>query len=94
MESLLVHPENKEQLKAIKAILKALKVKFEVQPQLLPAHVLKSIEISMKQYGKGQTISFEEFKKRHFTNYIPEKSADEIIDDLKSARNFKRPEIS
>jgi hypothetical protein len=48
----------------------------------------------MKEYENGQTISLEEFKKRHFTNYIPERSTDEIIDDLKAARNFKRLEIS
>lgn len=70
MESLLVHPENKEQLKAIKAILKALKVKFEVQPESLPAHVVKGIERSLKQAENGQTISLEEFKKRHLTNLI------------------------
>ena len=32
----------------------------------LPAHVLKSIEIGLKQIEDGQTISWDEFKKRHF----------------------------
>ncbi len=66
MESLLVHPENAEQLKTVKAVLKALKVPFEPQSVELPAHVSKSIEKSLNQYANGQTISLEEFTERHF----------------------------
>ena len=33
METLIVHPENKEQLAAIKAFLKALKINFEKKEQ-------------------------------------------------------------
>jgi hypothetical protein len=65
MESILVHPENAEQLKMIKAVLKALKVQFEPQPEILPAHVLKGIEESRKQHQNGQTISLQEFKEKH-----------------------------
>jgi hypothetical protein len=67
MESLLVHPENAEQLQAVKAFLKALKVQFEPQSTKLPAHVLKDIEIGIKQYESGQGISFTEFKEKHFS---------------------------
>jgi len=67
MESILIHPESTEQLKAVKAFLKALKVPFEPQSASLPPHVLENIEESIKQYESGQTISFEEFKERHFT---------------------------
>jgi hypothetical protein len=67
MESLLIHPENAEQLKTIKAVLKALKVQFEPQSNTLPAHVLKSINASIKQYEAGQTISLQNFKEKHFT---------------------------
>jgi len=66
MESILVHPENAEQLKAVKAVLKALKVNFEPQPKTFPPHVLKSIEKSIKQSESGQTISLEEFKEKYF----------------------------
>ena len=66
MESLLIHPENAEQLKTVKAVLKALKVKFEPQTKLLPTHVLEGIEKSLRQHDDGQSISFEEFKARNF----------------------------
>lgn len=36
MEAIIVHPENTEQLKAVKAVLKALKVPFEPQKELPP----------------------------------------------------------
>ncbi|HEY8782198.1 MAG TPA: hypothetical protein VIM16_11310 [Mucilaginibacter sp.] len=41
----------------------------QIKPQtnVLPPHVLNSIETSLKQYENGQTISFEEFKERHFS---------------------------
>jgi len=67
MESILVHPENAEQLKAVKAVLKALKVQFESQPKTFPPHVLEGIERGLQQAKNGQTISFEEFKEKHFT---------------------------
>jgi hypothetical protein len=67
MESILIHPESAEQLKTVKAVLKALKVPFEPQTVVLPAHVSKSIEKSIKQFEGGQTISLEEFKRKHFS---------------------------
>jgi hypothetical protein len=68
MESILVHPENAEQLKTVKAVLKALKVQFEPQSNTLPPHVLKSIEVGLKQAENGQTISLKEFTDKHFIN--------------------------
>jgi len=65
MESIVVYPENAEQLKTVKAFLKALKVQFEPQPATLPTHVLKGIEESRKQHQNGQTISLQEFKEKH-----------------------------
>ena len=67
MESILIHPESAEQLKTVKAVLKALKVPFEPQTVALPAHVSKSIEKSIKQFEAGQTISLQEFKEKHFS---------------------------
>ena len=67
MESILIHPESAEQLKTIKAVLKALKVEFETQSSALPNHVSKSIEKSIEQFEKGQTISLQEFKEKHFS---------------------------
>ena len=67
MESILIHPESAEQLKAVKAVLKVLKVPFESQAAAVPSHVSQSIEESIKQYKEGKTISLDEFKKKHFS---------------------------
>jgi len=50
MESITIHPENAEQLKTVKSVLKALKVPFEPQSSALPNHVMASI-------AKGQPRS-------------------------------------
>jgi len=68
MESILIHPESAEQLKTVKAFLKALNIQFEPQPNTLPPHVLKGIEESIKQHESGQTISLKEFKEKHLSN--------------------------
>ena len=67
MESILVHPENPEQLKTVKAVLKALKVQFEPQPKTFPPHVIAGIEESLSQHQNGQTISLQEFKEKHLS---------------------------
>jgi len=67
MKSILIHPESAEQLKTVKAVLKALKVQFEPQSSTLPTHISKSIEKSIKQFENGQTISLQEFKEKHFS---------------------------
>ena len=100
MESIVIHPENKEQLKAVKAFLKSLKVSFESQPEKFPQHVLDGIQRGLQQAKNGQTISMKEFKAKHITkkdmlkylsdDFIPEKTADEIVNELKAARNFTR----
>ena len=54
MESILIHPDNAEQLKIVKAFLKDLKVKFESQASTFPPHVLKGIEESIAQHENGQ----------------------------------------
>jgi hypothetical protein len=66
MESIVVRPESAEQLKTVKAVLKALKVPFEPQPVTIPPHISKSIEKGIRQYENGQTISLGEFKAKHF----------------------------
>lgn len=67
MESILIHPESAEQLKTVKAVLKALNVPFEPQSVTLPPHISRSIEKSIKQYEDGQTITLQEFKEKHFS---------------------------
>jgi hypothetical protein len=66
MEAILVPPESVAQLKTVKAVLKALNVQFELQSDSLPPHVLKGLEKSIQQVETGNTISFHEFKEKHF----------------------------
>jgi len=66
MEALLIHPENKEQLRAVKAFLKAMKVPFQQQDANLPKHVQERIEKGLDQVQNGQTVSFDVFKSKHF----------------------------
>ncbi len=55
-----------EQLKTVKAVLKALNVKFEKQT-LLPSHISESIKKGLKEYESGQLKSLNDFKKSHFS---------------------------
>ena len=66
MEAITIHPENAEQLKTVKSVLKALKVPFEPQSSTLPDHVMASIGRGMEQAAQGETIGLEEFKEKHF----------------------------
>lgn len=66
MEAIMIHPENAEQLKTVKSVLKALKVPFEPQSSAMPDHVMASIDSGMKQAAEGKTIGLEAFKEKHF----------------------------
>lgn len=66
MDELLIHPENKEQLRAVKAFLKAMKISFQQQDISLPEHVRESIQKGLNQAKKGETIRFESFKSKYF----------------------------
>jgi hypothetical protein len=67
MQSILIHPASTEQLKTVKAVLKALKVQFEEQTDAIPDHVLKSAKKSIKQYEAGESMSLNEFSEKYFT---------------------------
>lgn len=54
MSTIVVHP-SKEQLKTLKAILKALNLPFEEQKdEKLPAHVMKGLKKSQKDFTEGR----------------------------------------
>jgi len=57
METLIVHPENKEQLAAIKAFMKALKISFEEDKSKSPynAEFVAKIKESREQIKNGET---------------------------------------
>ena len=65
MQPIVIHPENAEQVEAIKAFLINLKVQFEPQPNSFPSHVVAGIAESIKQHENGQSISLKEFKEKH-----------------------------
>jgi len=66
MESLLIHPRDPGQLEQIKAYLKSLKITFEVKKSTLPPHVVAGIEKAIAEDDAGQTMSFDEFRQKHF----------------------------
>lgn len=68
METILAHPENNEQLEAIKAFLKALKIKFESkrddQQNYNPEFVQKILEGKKEiEEGRGIKIALEDLWK-------------------------------
>ena len=69
METVTMHPENKEQLTALKAFAKALKVKFETNKQPYDAAFVEKIK-------KGE----QEIKEGKFIVLDPEKSIWENIE--------------
>jgi hypothetical protein len=55
MSAILIHPQNSEQLEAIKAVLKALKVPFEQQDEIsLPELTKSDIDQAYKELRAGQ----------------------------------------
>lgn len=53
MDALIVYPENKEQLTALKAVMKAMKVSFEQKSEVYPEHVVAGVKASLKQADEG-----------------------------------------
>ena len=49
MDALIVYPENEEQLTAIKAVMKAMKISFEQKNEIYPEYVIKGVKESLKQ---------------------------------------------
>ncbi|QEM05877.1 hypothetical protein DIU31_021040 [Mucilaginibacter rubeus] len=53
MDALIVYPENKEQMEALKAIMKAMKISFEQKSEAYPDYVVKGVKESLKQADEG-----------------------------------------
>jgi len=54
MDALIVYPENNEQLTALKAVMKAMKISFEQKSDIYPQQVLEGIKTSLKQAEAGE----------------------------------------
>lgn len=65
MKSILVHPENNDQMEKVKVLLTAMNIKFEDQAEL-PDYIISKVEEGLSDYEKGSYISLEEFKNKHF----------------------------
>ena len=59
METLIMHPENKEQLLALKAVAKALKVEFETEKSPYNPEFVAKIKESQRQIEMGNYITLD-----------------------------------
>ncbi len=59
METVIMHPENREQLHALKAFAKALKVKFETEKSPYNPAFVASIKESKKKVEEGNYITLD-----------------------------------
>jgi hypothetical protein len=59
MASLIVHPDNKEQLIAIKAVMKALKIPFEVKKSPYDLEFVKMIKQGQKEFKAGKGVKVD-----------------------------------
>ncbi len=62
MDALIVYPENKEQLIALKAVMKAMKVSFEQKTEVYPEHVIKGVKESLTQADQGKLTAYTGIK--------------------------------
>jgi hypothetical protein len=62
MEALIVYPENKEQLNALKAVMKAMKITFEQKSEVYPDHVINGVKESLMQADEGKLTPFTGIK--------------------------------
>jgi hypothetical protein len=62
METVIMHPKSKEQLSALKAVAKALKVDFETEKSPYNPDFVAKIKESMKQVEQGNYITLDPTK--------------------------------
>ena len=62
METLIVYPENKEQLDALKAVMKVMKITFEEQKVNYPSYIIDDVKLSMNQAGEGLLTPYKGVK--------------------------------
>jgi len=56
MGTLIEHPENKEQLSALKAFMKAFNISFEENKQPYKTEFVEKMKISKQQAADGKTV--------------------------------------
>ncbi|MES2112953.1 MAG: DUF2683 family protein [Bacteroidota bacterium] len=58
MDALIIYPENKEQLVALKAVMKAMKISFEQKSDTYPDYVIEGVKASMKEASEGKLTPY------------------------------------
>ena len=54
MDALIVYPDNKEQLAALKAVMKAMEITFEQKSEIYPDYVIKGVKESLQESKEGK----------------------------------------
>ena len=58
MDALIVYPDNKEQLAALKAVMKAMKINFEQKAEIYPDYVIKGVKESLRESKDGKLTPY------------------------------------
>lgn len=66
MEALTIHPQNREQLKAIKSVLKAMKIPFEKKDSPYDPEFVKMIQDAEKDRKNSTVLETDEDIKKFF----------------------------
>lgn len=59
MDALIVYPENNEQLIALKAVMKAMKISFEQKGDEYPDYVIAGVKESIQQADSVQLTPYQ-----------------------------------
>lgn len=59
MDALIVYPENKDQLIALKAVMKAMKIAFEQKSDTYPDEVIQGVQKSLQQAKNGDLMPYK-----------------------------------
>ncbi|MEO6978328.1 MAG: DUF2683 family protein [Mucilaginibacter sp.] len=62
MDALIVYPENREQLTAVKAVMKAMKISFEQKSVVYPDYVVNGVKESLKEANEGKLTAYTGIK--------------------------------
>jgi len=62
MDALIVYPKDKEQLTALKAVMKAMKIAFIQQDEEYPDEVINSVKKSLQQANEGKLTPYTGIK--------------------------------
>jgi len=62
MDTLIVYPENKEQLSALKAVMKAMKIAFEQRSKPYPEWVTNGVTDSLNEAEAGKLTPYTGIK--------------------------------